>query len=98
MTPSVNLKVLTEQEVWDSPIGNTILHCLQLHCLYLLSSVYNIQAKYSIFVTRILLVAIMFNLANIGIIRYRSWTIAKAEEKITQVIDEQMTNGDILLF
>ncbi|ODN00715.1 Clarin-3 [Orchesella cincta] len=46
----------------------------------------------------VLILAIIFAIANIGVIRYRTWKIVKLEENNVRVMTEKLESGDILLF
>ncbi|CAL8126085.1 unnamed protein product [Orchesella dallaii] len=45
-----------------------------------------------------LILAIVFAVANIGVIRYRTWKIQKMEENNIRVMTDKLESGDILLF
>jgi len=49
-------------------------------------------------VNRILILAIVSSLANIGILKYRSWKIERMERANVIVMTEELTSGNILLF
>jgi len=46
----------------------------------------------------ILILAILASLANIGILKYRSWKIERMERANVKVMTEELTSGNILLF
>jgi len=46
----------------------------------------------------ILILAILSSLANIGILKYRSWKIERMERANVKVMTEELTSGNILLF
>lgn len=49
---------------------------------------------------RILILPIVFSLANIAILKYRKWKIVKMDEKNVRVMkgERQGENGDTILF